>query len=266
MTAGSTENIRSLYREGESPGDIAEKLRLDHRRVLHVIAGIKAARTKRRVREKRSNAAHIAHKTRRKEWRKMKRKLLILDCTSASREQKSEGALLSELIDILNAKNGPKVVKRLEAVRDRKDFIDALKEADETFIHISAHGMYDETKRPVICLPSGAVIDPFELESIWEESYFGAPQFVFLSACETGHPDMAEALYNAGCRYFVAPMFDVYWYDAATFLTVFYRLLLVETNKSPWIAFRTASKALKYISPNITNDWCFFDKGLPRFV
>lgn len=39
---------------------------------------------------------------------------------------------------------------------------------------------------------------------------------------------MVEALNDTRVKYFLAPTEDVNWFDAALFLTIFYRLLLVE--------------------------------------
>jgi CHAT domain-containing protein len=218
-------------------------------------------KTTRQEKRKRSRAAYLANITRKEEDKRIKKKLLILECTSEPKEQKSESLLLIELLRILE----PAVQQlRIRKVRGRSGFIRELQNADELFIHVSAHGKHHTGKRvrgTFICFPSGGRVDTNDLKDIWAgRSDAKKPKLIVLSACETGHKDMATALYEAGCRYLVAPMHETYWFDAAVFLTIFYRLLLVE-NHRPWVAFKKTDYALKRIFPNLTGVWAFFDRG-----
>lgn len=262
-----TERVRRLWKEGKSEEKIARVTGLNHQTVSHIIAGIKAVSTIRRQKRRRSKAASDAHETRRKEWRKMKKSLLILDCTSPRREKKSEGALLNELIDILNAKTrGPYVKKDFVTAFDRASFLDSLENSDHGVIHISAHGGYSEKTGPVIHLPFGASIRLDELENVLSNKGRSRIQrLVFLSACEAGQKELAMAFSLHGCRYFIAPKDEVCWYDAAAFLTMFYRLLLVEEHKSPWVAFRTANKVLRKLFPKFSGSWRYFEDGVECF-
>ena len=191
----------------------------------------------------------------------MKRSLLILDCTSLTKEGKSEGALLNELIDILNERShGPYVHKESRVTCDRTSFIEALEDSEQGVIHISAHGGYTKNKGPFISLPSGADIRITELESLWRDDL--RSRLVFLSACEAGQEEFVIAFSGIGCRYFIAPKDLVSWYDAATFLTLFYRLLLVEKNKSPWVAFKTTNRLMKRTVPTVSGSWRYFEDGV----
>lgn len=230
--------IRRLHRKGRSSEEIARKVGVDRGTV----------------------AAYIANVTRKKKMKRIKKKLFILECTSESKEEKSESLLLWELVRILE----PRVSLRIAKVRGRRGFVEELKNADELFIHISAHGKYRKGKRvrgAFICFPSGGSFNTDDLKGLWAtRSRSKKPKLVVLSACETGRQDMARALYEAGCRYFIAPLHKTYWFDAAIFLTIFYRLLLVE-NHTPWVSFKKTDITLKHIFPTLTGAWSFYNRG-----
>jgi CHAT domain-containing protein len=86
------------------------------------------------------------------------------------------------------------------------------------------------------------------------------PRLVVLSACEAGHIDMVRAFSDAGCRYCIAPLHDTYFEDSATFLTIFYRLLIGEKN-SPWIAFKNATLGVAVSIPQLSGAWSFYEWG-----
>jgi len=88
--------------------------------------------------------------------------LLILELTSESMEDKSEGWLLWELMRILGLKR--KV--RFEKVRGKRHFFELLQDAREDYIHIAAHGEY-RSGRTRLLTPKGAEILPEELENLW---------------------------------------------------------------------------------------------------
>ncbi len=210
--------------------------------------------------EKGSVAAYVANVTKERELRKIREKLLIIECTSESQEEKSESLLLNELIRILQPINKPRIAK----ARGRQPFLDEMENAEEMFIHISAHGKFRKGKRVCgtrIYFPSGKSIHSNDLKKLWVGRRDSKkPKLILLSACQGGHKDMAKALYGAGCRYFIAPEDDVYWFDAAVFLTVFYSLLLVE-NHTPWVSFKKADYGLRHIFPNLSGNWRFYDRG-----
>lgn len=210
--------------------------------------------------DKGSVAAYLANVTKEKELRKIKEKLLIIECTSESVEDKSESLLLNELIRILEPITEPRIVQ----ARGRRPFLDEMENAEEFFIHISAHGKFRKGKRvcgTYIYFPSGKRVSASDLKKLWNGRRGSKkPKLIILSACQTGQQDMAKALYEAGCRYFIAPEEDVYWFDAAVFLTIFYTLLLVE-NHTPWVSFKKADYGLKNIFPSLSGKWRFYDKG-----
>ena len=181
--------------------------------------------------------------------------MLILECTSESREKMSEGLLLKELVRILEPATPPRVVQ----VRGVSRFKRELKNSTEMVIHISAHGRFYYKKTTRIDFPSGKWITADQTRKIIDERS-EKPILMVFSACSVGNEDMVKCLKEAGVKYFMAPSEDVYWFDAAIFLTVFYRLLLVE-NHSPWIAFRKIERMRKLFFPKLTGTWNFFEQG-----
>jgi len=238
LTDKQRARIRQLLRQRNNSEQIAKITRID----------------------KGSVAAYTASVTKEKELRKIREKLLIVEGTSESKEDKSESMLLNELIRILEPITKPRVVN----VRGRKPFLDEMEKAEEMFIHISAHGKFRKGKRVCgtrIYFPSGKSVHSNDLKKLWKRRRKSKkPKLILLSACQTGQEDMAKALYEAGCRYFIAPEDNVYWFDAAIFLTVFYTLLLVEYH-TPWVSFKKTVFGLKQIFPNLSGKWRFYDKG-----
>ena len=142
----------------------------------------------------------------------------------------------------------------------RDIFLEAISKAKSGIIHISAHGINDKNKGPLICLALGAEIKVNELKGIWDKNGH-TPDLVFLSACETGQEQLAKAFYKNGCKYFIAPFTKPKWKDAATFLTLFYRLFLGEKHKTPWLAFKATEDALMKAVPKFSGNWCYYEKG-----
>ena len=211
---------------------------------------------KRARRKIRSAAARQAHKTKQREYRRIRRSLLIVDCT-AKKEKRSEGKLVFELMRILDYDAEVRIEGPLE-IRKKSGFFDALDETEAYSVHISSHGNYDD-KGSYFCLPFGGRVYASDLEGLWEHrSRSKTPQLVALSACYAGRGDLIEAFSDAGCRYCIAPRKDPYWHNAALFWTKLYTVMFLEKRKSsPWIAFRNTRRALPVISRN----WRFFEYG-----
>jgi CHAT domain-containing protein len=169
--------------------------------------------------DKGSVAAYAANLTKARELKKLTKKMLILECTSESQEDKSESLLLKELIRIIETRNQPEIVK----VKGKQPFLEQMEKTEESFIHISAHGESRKGKntcRTRIFFPSGKSAGADDLKNLWSDRHESKkPKLVLLSACQAGHEDLAKAFYGAGCRYFIAPEDKVYWFDAALFLT-----------------------------------------------
>lgn len=180
--------------------------------------------------------------------------MLILDCTSERVDPMSEGLLLKELVRILQ----PWMPPRVEKIRGVEDFEGELRDSNESVIHVSAHGRF-HYKKTKIDFPSGKSITAPQIQKVLNKRH-EKPMLMVFSACSVGNKDMAACLKDAGVRYMMAPMEDVYWFDAAIFLTVFYRFLLVE-NHSPWIAFRKIERMRKQFFPKLTGTWNLFEKG-----
>jgi hypothetical protein len=181
--------------------------------------------------------------------------MLILDCTSERKERMSEGLLFRELVRILKPWMPPRVVK----IRGAEDFERELRDSDESIIHVSAHGCFYRKRTTEIGFPSGKAITAAQIQKILDKRR-EKPMLMVFSACSVGNKDMVECLGKAGVKYMMAPMEKVYWFDAAIFLTVFYRFLLVE-KYSPWVAFRTIERMRKQFFPKLTGIWNWFENG-----
>lgn len=262
---GSSRLVKKLYRQRKNKKQIALETGLLENEVTRIIAGIKSANTKRKLKEKRSQAGIKADITKAKNWKKMIKSMLILDCTPKT-DLMSEGFFLNELVKLINSKSkGPYIEKRFEPICTRDDFFDALEDAKEGIIHISAHGENSKDKGPIIQTASRAEIKVSELSNLWDPKS-KIPRLVFLSACEVGQEELAHAFYENGIRYFIAPARKVWWYDAATFLTIFYRLLLVEKKKTPWMAFKATFNTANRLFPKFSGKWRYFDKDIEYFA
>ena len=189
-------------------------------------------------------------------------KLLILECTSKTKEKMSEGLLLWELMRIL----GYEKRTNLKIINGRNRLIEELGNAEEQYIHISAHGDFHQTRGTYLKTPRRGKVYSSDLSEIWEsreKSEF--PNLVVLSACEAGHVDMVRAFSNAGCRYCLAPLHETFFEDAAVFLTLFYKLLIGEKS-SPWIAFRNTTVVLSQSLPGLSGAWSFYEWGEKCFT
>ena len=186
-----------------------------------------------------------------------KTKLLIIECTSKSKEGMSEGLLLKELMFILGF--GKKT--RFLPINSKNSFLNRLRIIEEPYLHISAHGDFDTTEGTSINVPYKGKVFPKDLTNLWKEKPpRRIPKLVVLSACETGHVDMIRAFSDAGCRYCIAPLHETYWEDAAVFSTMFYKLLIGE-KKSPWISFKNTLLAISDALPRLTGSWSFYEWG-----
>ena len=185
--------------------------------------------------------------------------LLILELTSETREDKSEGWLLWELMRILELKS----YVRFEKVRGKSDFLNLLDSARENYIHIAAHGVRHRGRTSLLT-PKEAKIFPEELKGLWATRR-RKPELIVLSACYAGHADLIKPLSDAGCRYIIAPLNETYWDDAALFSTIFYKILLSE-GKSPWISYKRAILGVKAAFSNLSGAWRFYKKGRPIFI
>jgi hypothetical protein len=178
--------------------------------------------------------------------------MLILECTSERQERMSEGLLIKELIRILE----PSIIPNVVPARGVSSFKKALRDSSETVIHVSAHGRYYYKKTTKLDFPSKKSITTDEKhEQLLKRSE--KPVLMVFSACSVGNKDMVKSLNDAGVKYFIAPTEDVDWFDAALFLTLFYRFLFVE-ERSPWIAYRNSDRIRKKFFPKLTGRWYFF--------
>jgi CHAT domain-containing protein len=184
-------------------------------------------------------------------------KLLILECTSENKEKMSEGLLLWELMRIL----GYEKRTNLKMISGSNRLIEELENAEERYIHISAHGDFHQTRGTYIKTPRKGKVYSSDLSGMWvNRKKFEIPSLIVLSACEAGHIDMVRAFSNAGCKYCLAPLHETFFEDAAVFLALFYKLLLGEKS-SPWIAFRNTVIGLSQSLPKLSGAWSFYECG-----
>jgi hypothetical protein len=188
---------------------------------------------------------------------KRKPKLIILECTSESKEKMSEGTLLWELMRILGFGNRTKLL----LIENKDSFLRKLERIQEPYLHISAHGDFDQAKGTRIDLPYKAEIYSSDLVGLWKKkAKSNIPRLIVLSACETGHIDMVRAFSDAGCQYCIAPLHETLWEDAALFSTLLYKLLIGE-RMSPWISFKKANIGISNVLPRLSGAWSFYEWG-----
>jgi len=184
-------------------------------------------------------------------------RLLILECTSESKEGMSEGRLLRELMRIL----GFEKRTRLAVISDKNSFLRELEEVGEPHLHISAHGDFDSSRGTWINIPCGEKVYSSDLHDLWEaRARSKIPKLVVLSACKTGHVDMVRSFSDAGCQYCIAPLHETSWEDAAVFSTFFYKLLIGE-GRSPWVSFKKTIFGISTALPRLSGAWSFFKWG-----
>lgn len=184
-------------------------------------------------------------------------RLLIVECTSESKEKMSEGRLLRELMRILGFEKRTKFT----VIGNKNRFLRELEEMEEPYLHISAHGDFDPVKGTWINIPDGKKVYSSDLHGLWEhKSKSKIPRLVVFSACKTGHVDMARAFSDAGCQYCIAPLHETTWEDAAVFSTIFYKLLIGE-GRSPWVSFKNMMFGVSNALPRLSGAWSFYKLG-----
>jgi CHAT domain-containing protein len=189
-------------------------------------------------------------------------KLLILECASENKEKMSEGWLLWELMRIL----GYEKRTNLKIIGGSNRLLEELKNTEERFIHISAHGDVHQTRGVFLKTPRKGKVFSSDLGEIWAgRKRSEIPNLVVLSACEAGHVDMVRAFSNEGCRYCLAPLNKTFFEDAAVFLALFYKLLIGEKS-SPWIAFKNTMTGLSQSLPKLSGAWSFYEWGQKCFI
>jgi hypothetical protein len=189
-------------------------------------------------------------------------KLLILECVSENKEKLSEGRLLWELMRIL----GYEKRTNLKIIGGPNRLLEELENAEESFIHISAHGDFHQTRGTFLETPRKGKVYSSDLIGMWAgKRRSEIPSLVVLSACEAGHVDMIRAFSDAGCRYCLAPLHETFFEDAAIFLGLFYKLLIGEKN-SPWIAFKNTMTGLSQSLPKLSGAWSFYECGEKCFI
>lgn len=195
--------------------------------------------------------------------------LLIVECTPEAFEGKqNEGNFLRELATVLR----PTINVKVESVNSDRKFLEILGESTESVVHISAHGRdylskhnFLGVKGTIIRFSEGFVTSQQISKKLLEKKKKERPKLIVMSACQSGSNEMVRAIKEAGCRYFIAPMENTYWFDAAVFIALFYRLLFIE-GSTPWVSFRKTDNALKSLLRNYSGYWNFYDYGRNCFL
>jgi len=213
-----------------------------------------------RRRKRRRTPAERAHITRKRTYRKIRNGISFLDCTVRCREKCSEGEFLGKYMEILNhqlrALNKKEVELEILRLYGSRKVKEALKYADHFTIHISSHGDVDKNGRTYLDLSHGRLYAE-DLRDLWKDfKKSERPLLLVLSACGSGHKDLIRALSENGCRYCIAPVFDVNWEHAALFSTFFYTYLFLEQMR-PVTTFRKTIRSL----PELSGKWKLYDKG-----
>ena len=189
-------------------------------------------------------------------------RLLIVECTSESKEKMSEGQLLWELMRVL----GFEKRTRLEVTGNKDSLLKELEEMGEPYLHISAHGDFDPTRGTWINASRGGKIYSSDLHNLWgNRAKSRIPRLIVLSACKTGHVDMVRVLSEAGCQYCIAPLHETTWEDAAVFSTIIYKLLIGE-GRSPWVSFKKTMSGISNAFPRLSGAWSFYEWGEKHYL
>jgi len=189
-------------------------------------------------------------------------RLLILECTSQSKERMSEGRLLQELMRIL----GFEKRTRFMDISNKNSFLRELEGMEEPYLHISAHGDFNPIRGTWINIPCGGKVYSSDLHSLWKDKARSKiPRLVVLSACKTGYVDMVRAFSDARCQYCIAPLYETSWEDASLFSTMFYKLLIGE-GRSPWISFKKTTFGISHALPRLSGAWSFYKWGEKIFL
>jgi hypothetical protein len=146
-----------------------------------------------------------------------KRRILILDCTRM--DEPSEGRLLKEFFAICRLYKPAKASSLFYKVNSKRDFLKKLNTGKRyDIIHISAHG----APKGKTGIGNGTTwwATPEEIK----ETNHNAT-LIFVNACLANKLAIAEAFRS---RYFLAPVTEVEWVNAALFSLMFYKRYIVD--------------------------------------
>jgi|YelNatPaOPRAMG01_1025707.scaffolds.fasta_scaffold35706_2 hypothetical protein len=146
-----------------------------------------------------------------------KRRILILDCTRM--DEPSEGRLLKEFFNICRLYKPAKASSLFYKVNSKRDFLKKLNTGKRyDIIHISAHG----APKGKTGIGNGTTwwATPEEIK----ETNHNAT-LIFVNACLANKLAIAEAFRS---RYFLAPVTEVEWVNAALFSLMFYKRYIVD--------------------------------------
>ena len=142
-----------------------------------------------------------------------KPKILLVD-TNPKYENRREGKLIKEFLDIL------KINAEHKRVKSKSHLLKILEQANCPYIHISAHGSKDgiETSRGQV-----SVDDIVKLKQ--RRKGKRRVKFMFCSACQTGSTRLADAFQESLCKKYLAPKRDAYWTEIALTSLILYHAL-----------------------------------------
>jgi hypothetical protein len=147
-----------------------------------------------------------------------KRSILILDCTL--KNEPSEGRLLKEFFDMCKLYKPVKGSSLYYKINSKRSFLRKLNTGKHyDIIHISAHG--PPGGKVGIGNGSTWLAEPEEIAATNHNA-----RLVFANACLANRKIMADAF--KGAQYFLAPMTQVEWKDAAMFSLMFYKRYILD--------------------------------------
>ena len=138
-------------------------------------------------------------------------KVLLIDANPAS-ENKNEGKLICEFLNVIEIKSDR------ERVKSKRDLLRFLERSKHGIIHISAHGEKDG-----ICIGRGKVTadDILNVGEKRKARSLRKVRLVICSACHGGSEDIARAFSKAICKLYLGPRRETYWIDTA-FLSIYF--------------------------------------------
>ena len=202
---------------------------------------------------------------------KTKYAILIIDTTSRSIEKMSEIDYIDEMIKIyyVGHYGSSKALKPIRKQKKR-EVLNILSESKANYVHISAHGSAHDKKKKKIPSEISTTFSSLTAEDIysndngtikrlWPENG-PKPSLVLCTACETGRKDIANAFWQSGCEYYIAPFQIVPWINSALFCSLFYYYLVV-VGRSIEYSFKVAIEKL----PDQDGKWRLFKRGQLKY-
>ena len=162
--------------------------------------------------------------------KRVSKRVLVLECIPKS-ERKNEAAILDHFLRMVFFDRRDTVtIYPVTGKTQLINYLDKKRDLDEyQFIHFSAHG---ESEEDSLRLPRGHLFAKDLKPGCFEA------KTVSFSSCAMGRKEFATQVINhTGAENMIAPLYDVYYADAALWFMNFYYLVL-DSGYSPVSAFQ----------------------------